>query len=255
MHHSIGATLDTGESWVSEAKIWILNWFMLSNLIRLELLVANWCCCCAPCSNLAVVAHNLFVSILIVLLCDLWIHRPTLSLLRRWEGSGWSATSPRFCPMCSTWSPILVQLRPTWRLCTLGDVCPSSWEQLWAACWGRRHRLQLPKKYVKPLVNKWRQWVRTIFLHSRPVEKLLSFYCFLLLWGVILFLWEGIVHLFSVSNVQRLSSASKVVVWHWLVISDSKCIAKSLEWKWRRKLCICHVSWDRLYWKSCRVLY
>lgn len=115
--------------------------------------------------------HTDFVSVLIWLLCDFWICRPTLSLLQHWEGSGWSATLLRFCPMCLIWSPTLVQLRPTWRLFTLEDVCPLSWEQLWAACWGRKHRLQLPKKYVKPLVNKWRQWVRTIFLHSRPVES------------------------------------------------------------------------------------
>lgn len=29
-----GATLGTEKSWVSAAKIWIVNWFMLSNLIR-----------------------------------------------------------------------------------------------------------------------------------------------------------------------------------------------------------------------------
>lgn len=151
---------------------------MLNNLIRLELLIASWCCCyCALCSSL-LQFHTDFVSVLIWLLCDFWICRPMLSLLQHWEGSGWSATLLRFCPMCSIWSPILVQLRPTWRLFTLEDVCPLSWEQLWAACWERKHRLQLPKKYVKPLVNKWRPWVRTIFLHSRPVESCCHFH-----WG------------------------------------------------------------------------
>lgn len=159
------------------------------------------------------------------------------------------------------WSPILVQLRPMWKQFTLEDACPLSWEQLWAAYLGRKHRLQLRKIYVKPLVNKWRQWVRTVFLYLRQVES----YCHYTGSAVsqlsstvrnnfVVTVKENSAAFCLKDDIQNVSSTWKVIVSNWLVIQWWLLTLHLLRMEVGTKVCICNLSWDRLYWKSRRVL-